>query len=81
MALSEGGGTSIRGFNDQTTRGYPLRSTLTTRQVTDVVMYDEEILSVRPGRMVSDDHRPPADEETKIEETRKVCALRSGRLS
>ena len=36
------GGTSIRGFNDQTTRGYPLRLTLTTRQVTDVVMYDED---------------------------------------
>ena len=34
------------------------------------------ILSVRPGRMVSDDHRPPADEEAKREETRKVCALR-----
>ena len=27
------GGNSDRGFNDQTTRGYPLRLTLTTRQV------------------------------------------------
>ena len=26
--------------------------------------------------MVSDDHRPPVDEETKREETRKVCVLR-----
>ena len=26
--------------------------------------------------MVSDDHRPPVDEETKREETRKICALR-----
>ena len=70
------GGNSDRGFNDQTTRGYPLRLTLTTRQVTDVVMYDEEILSVKGGRMVKDDHRPPADEETRREETRKTCALR-----
>ena len=26
--------------------------------------------------MVKDDHRPPADEETRREETRKTCALR-----
>ena len=70
------GGNSDRGFNDQTTRGYPLRLTLTTRQVTDVVMYDEEILSVKRGRMVKDDHKPPVDEETRREETRKTCALR-----
>ena len=70
------GGNSDRGFNDQTRRGYPLRLTLTTRQVTDVVMYDEEILSVRGGRMVKDDHRPPVDKETRREETRKTCALR-----
>ena len=70
------GGNSTRGFNDQTTRGYPLRLTLTTRQVTDVVMYDEEILSVKRGRMVPDDHKPPVDEETKREETRQTCALR-----
>ena len=66
------GGNSTRGFNDQTTRGYLLRLTLTTRQVTDVVMYDEEILSVKRGRMVTDDHRPPVDEETKREETRST---------
>ena len=75
MPNSEGvvrGGNSDRGFNDKTTRGYPLRLTLTTRQVTDVVMYDEAILSVKGGRMVKDDHRPP----TKREETRKTCALR-----
>ena len=39
-------------------------------------MYDEEILSVKKGRMVPDDHKPPSDEETKREETRKTCALR-----
>ena len=50
MPNSEGvvrGGNSDRGFNDKTTRGYPLRMTITTRQVTDVVMYDEDILAVR----------------------------------
>ena len=40
------GGTSTRGFNDQTTRGYPLRLTLTTRQVTDVVIW-KAILTLR----------------------------------
>ena len=49
------GGNSDKGFNDNTTRGSPLRLTLTTRQVTDVVMYDGEILSVKGGRMVEDD--------------------------
>ena len=47
------GGSSGRGFNDNTVRGYPLRLALTTRQVTDVVMFDAEILSVklcRPGQ-------------------------------
>ena len=38
------GGNSSRGFNDNTMRGYPVRLTLTTRQVTDVVVFDEEIL-------------------------------------
>ena len=70
------GGNSDRGFNDSAVRGYPLRLTLTTRQVTDVVMYDEEILSVKGGRKVKDDHQAPADEEAKREETRKTCALR-----
>ena len=79
MPNSEGavlGGNSDRGFNDNTVRGYPLRLTLTTRQVTDIVMYDEEILSVKGGRMVKDDHRAPADEETKREQLRQTCALR-----
>ena len=44
--------------------------------MTDVVTYDEEILSVKGGRMVKDDHRPAEDEEAKREETRKACALR-----
>ena len=36
------GGKTIRGFNENTMQGYPLWLPLTTRQVTDVVMYDEE---------------------------------------
>ena len=70
------GGNSSRGFNDNTVRGYPLRLALTTRQVTDVVMYDEEILSVKGGRQVRDDQHAPMDEETRREKTRQTCALR-----
>ena len=64
------GGNSSRGFNDNTMRGYPLRLALTTRQVTDVVMFDEEILSVKGGRHVKDDQDVPIDEETRRERTR-----------
>ena len=39
-------------------------------------MYDEEILSVKGGRKVKDDHQAPADKEAKREETRQTCALR-----
>ena len=53
-----------------------MRLTITTRQVTDVVMYDEDILAVKGGRMVKDDQGASLDEETKREETRKTCALR-----
>ena len=70
------GGNSDRGFNDNTVRGYPLRLTLTTRQVTDVVMYNEEILSEKGGRMVKDDQQVLADEEAKREQARQTCALR-----
>ena len=79
MPNSEGvvrGGNSDRGFNDNTTRGYPLRMTITTRQVTDVVMYDEDILAVKGRRRVKDEHGSSLDDETRREETRKTCALR-----
>ena len=49
------GGRTIRGFNENTMRGYPLRLTLTIRQMTDVVMYDEDVLCVKGGRQVPDD--------------------------
>ena len=57
-------------------RGYPLRLALTTRQVTDVIMYDEDILCVKGGRKVPDDADEILDEEEKRETTRKTCALR-----
>ena len=70
------GGSSSRGFNDNTVRGYPLRLALTARQVTDVVMFDEEILSVKGGRQVKDGQDVPMDEETRRGTARKTCALR-----
>ena len=48
---------------------------LTTRQVTDVVMYDEEILSVKGGRQVPEP-QPHLDDETGSERTRQLCALK-----
>ena len=57
-------------------RGYPLWLALTTRQVTDVVMYDEDILCVKGGRQIPDDADEILDEEVKREATRKVCALK-----
>ena len=49
------GGKTSRGFSENPMTGYPLRLALTTRQVTDVVMYDEDILRAKGGRQVPDD--------------------------
>ena len=49
---------------------------LTTRQVTDVVRFDEEILSVKGRRQVKDDQDASMDEEARREKARKTCALR-----
>ena len=70
------GGKMIRGFNDNSMRGYPLRLPLTTRQVTDVVMYDEDILRAKVGRQVPDDMDAILDPEVKKEEVRRICSLR-----
>ena len=67
------GGTAERGFNDNSARGYPAWLTLTTRQVTDVVMYDEDILSIKGGRQVPGPE-PYLDDETRSERTRQLCA-------
>ena len=67
------GGTTDRGFNDNSARGYPAWLTLTTRQVTDVVMNDQEILSVKGGRQVSEPE-PYLDDVTRSERIRQICA-------
>ena len=69
------GGNTDRGFNDNSARGYPIWQSLTTRQITDVVMYDEEILSVKGGRQVPEPE-PHLDDETRSERTRQLCALK-----
>ena len=70
------GGTTTRGFNEKTMRGYPLKLSLTTRQVTDVVMHNENILCAKGGRKVPDDTSVIPDPEERREAVRKLCALR-----
>ena len=63
-------------FNENTMRGYPLWLPLTTLQVTDVVMRDEDILCAKCGRHVPDNSQVLSDPEEHREAVRKVCALR-----
>ena len=70
------GGKTSRGFNDNTMRGYPLWLPLTTRQVSDVVMKDEDILRAKGGRHVPDNSQEILDPEENREAVRKICALR-----
>ena len=70
------GGKTIRGFNENTMRGYPLWLPLTTVQVTEVVMRDEDILCAQGGRHVPDDCQVISDPEERREAVRKACALR-----
>ena len=57
------GGKTIRGFNENTMQGYPLWLPLTTLQVTDAVMRDEDILGAKGGRHVSDNSQAISDPE------------------
>ena len=66
------GGRTIRGFNENTMQGYPLKLSLTTRQVTDVVMYDENILCAKDGRQVPDDTSVIPD---PIKENYPACTM------
>ena len=70
------GGETIRGFNENTMRGYPLWLPLTTVQVTEVVMRDEDILCAKGGRHVPDNSQVISDPEEKREAVRRVCVLR-----
>ena len=66
------GGKSTRGFNDRTIRGYPLWLPLSTRQVSDVVQLDEDILRPKGGRHVKDECDEIQDLEKKREAVRQV---------
>ena len=68
-------GKTDKGFNENTTRGYPLWLPPTTYQVTDVVMRDEDILCAKGGRHVPDKSRSILDPEENKEAVRKVCVL------
>ena len=70
------GGKSTRGFNDNTLRGYSLWLPLSTRQVSDVVQLDEDILCPKGGRYVEDDSHEIVDLEKRREAVRQVCAVR-----
>ena len=70
------GGRSSRGFNDKTVRGHSLWLPLTTSQVSDTVMLDENILRPKGGRHVPDDSHEILDPEESREAVRKACALR-----
>ena len=67
------GGPPGQGFNDNSARGYPAWMTITTRQVTDVVMNDQNILAVKGGRQVSATE-PYLSDVDRQERIRQVCA-------
>ena len=70
------GGATARGFNDGTTRGYPLLLTLSTKQVSDIVEFDEEILRPKGGRLRPDDQMPTSEDSSdRLEAIRHVCAV------
>ena len=67
------GGPPDQGFNGNSARGYPAWLSITTRQVTDVVMYDLDILSVKGGRQVQGPE-PYLDDVARAERIRQICA-------
>ena len=56
------GGATARGFNDGTERRYPLLLTLSTKQVSDIVEFDEEILRPKGGQLRPDGQMPASEE-------------------
>ena len=67
------GGPPDQGFNDNSARGYPAWLSITTRQVTDVVTNDLDIISVKGGRQVSGPE-PYLDDVARDERIRQICA-------
>ena len=71
------GGTTTRGFHDGWEKGYPLWLVLSTKQVSDVVRFDEEILRPKGGGHVKDDSAPVSrGPEEQRETMRQICAIR-----
>ena len=70
------GGKKPRGCNDNVVRGYSLWLPLTTSQVSEVVLLDEDILCAKGGRHVPDNSHEILDPEENREAVRKACALR-----
>ena len=70
------GGKSTRGFNDNSLRGYSLWLPLSTRQVSDVVQLDDDVLRPKGGSHVQDDSHEIQDLEKRREAIRQVCSLR-----
>ena len=69
------GGPPDQGFNDNSARGYPAWMPITTRQVTDVVMNDQDILAVKGGRQVAGPE-PYMNDMERLDRIRQVCASR-----
>ena len=67
------GGPPDQGFNDNSARGYPAWMSITTRQVTDVVMNDQDILAVKGGRQVTGPE-PYLDDTARMDRIRQICA-------
>ena len=61
--------------NDGSERGYPLLLTLSTKQVSDVVHSDDEILEQKGGKLPPDERMPNNEAlSDRLESIRHVCA-------
>ena len=69
------GGTTTRGFNDGSVRGCSLWLALSTRQVSDVVQFDENILRPKGGRHVKDDCSPASSPRSNGKQCDKYVLL------
>ena len=70
---SNANGIIARGFSDGTARHYPLLRTLSTKQVSDIVGRDEELLRPKGGRLRPDDQMPISeDSSNRLEAIRRV---------
>ena len=69
------GGTTMRGFSDGTERGYPLLLALSTKQISNIVKFDEEILTPKQGNLPSDSQMHVLEDPSdKLEAIKHECA-------